>query len=342
MAKKKTTKKSTKGKEKNVLDTVLRSIERKYGEGAVMRMGTTGATQKGESISTGSLLLDTRLGVGGIPCGRITEVFGPEASGKTTLALHIVAEAQKKGKTVLYVDAENALMQSYAERVGVDWDNLLLTQPEHMEQALDITDEMIRSGAVGLVVIDSVAAMVPKAELQGDIGDPKVGLQARLMSQSLRRLSGSISRTGAAVIFINQIRMKIGVMFGNPETTPGGRALKFYSSVRIDIRRIKSILEKEENVGSIVRCRIVKNKVAPPFKKAEFPIRFGIGIWKGAELVQLGVDCGAVDKSGSWFHFGDTALGQGMVNVVRFLDENDDIREKIETMVKIDLGLIEN
>ncbi|MCH7494030.1 recombinase RecA [bacterium] len=323
----------------DALSLVLAQIERKYGDGTVMRLGSDQSALQVDTIPTGSLKLDSVLGVGGIPRGRMIELYGPESSGKTTLALHIVAQAQAMGLKVLYVDAENALEPKYMKALGVDIDNLLITQPDSMEDGLGIADMMLRSGTLGLVVFDSLAAMVPRAELEGEIGDQTVGLQARLMSQTLRRLSNTVARSNAAVIFINQIRMKIGVMFGNPETTPGGRALKFYASVRLDIRRIKAIMEREENVGSMVRVRVVKNKLAPPFRSAEFPMRHGHGIWRTGELLELGLAAEIVEKSGSWYNLGETTLGQGMLNSAEFLDSNPDLMADLTKRVRADLGM---
>ena len=323
----------------DALSLVLAQIERKYGEGTVMRLGGDSAALKIDTIPTGSISLDAILGVGGIPRGRMIELYGPESSGKTTLALHMVAEAQALGLKVLYVDAENALEPKYMRALGVDVDSLLLTQPDSMEAALGIADMMLRSGTLGLVVFDSVAAMVPRAELEGEIGDQTVGLQARLMSQTLRRLSSTIAKSNAAVVFINQIREKIGVMFGSPETTPGGRALKFYASLRLDIRRIKAIMERDVNVGSIVRVRVVKNKLSPPFKTAEFPLRHGHGIWRTGEMLELGLAMKIVEKSGSWYNLGETTIGQGMMNSTEFLDANPDLMADLSGLVRARLGI---
>jgi len=322
------------------LEIVVGQIENKYGAGALMRLGAKPLTDI-PAISTGSLQLDYILGIGGVPCGRIIEIFGPEAGGKTTLALEIVAAGQKLGKEIVYIDAENALDPKYARAIGIDVDSMFISQPETMEASLEIADEVIRSGEVGVVVIDSVAAMVPKAELDGNIGDKHVGLQARLMSQSLRRIAGAAAKNGAVVIFINQIREKIGVMFGNPETTPGGRALKFFSSVRIDIRKAKSIVEGEDVIGSSHRARIVKNKVAPPFRNAEFPLRYGYGIWSEAELIQLGIHYKIIQKSGSWYNAkdGSVTLGQGMTKAANYLLEDSKLREEIESILKEKLGM---
>ncbi|MBG97674.1 recombinase RecA [bacterium] len=334
--------KSPKKKNKKVgeLERVVNQIETKYGEGSLMRLGSKPATDI-PAVSTGSLQLDYILGIGGVPCGRIIEIFGPESGGKTTLALEIVAAGQKLGKEIVYIDAENALDPKYARAIGVDVDNMFLSQPETMEASLEICDEVIRSGEVGVVVVDSVAAMVPKAELDGKIGDKHVGLQARLMSQALRRIAGAAAKNGTIVIFINQIREKIGVMFGNPETTPGGRALKFFSSVRIDIRKAKSIVEGDEIIGSSHRARVVKNKVAPPFKNAEFPLRYGYGIWSEAELIELGTHYKLIQKSGSWYNAkdGSVTLGQGLRKAANYLNEDLDLKEEIISTLKEKLGI---
>tara|TARA_B100000029_G_scaffold271761_1_gene266789 strand:- start:2386 stop:3399 length:1014 start_codon:yes stop_codon:yes gene_type:complete len=333
-------KNNSKKKKTSELERVVGQIETKYGSGSLMRLGAKPAVDI-PAVSTGSLQLDYILGIGGVPCGRIVEIFGPEAGGKTTLALEIVASGQKLGKEIVYIDAENALDPKYAKAIGVDVDNMFISQPETMEQSLEIADEVIRSGEVGVVVIDSVAAMVPKAELDGNIGDKHVGLQARLMSQALRRIAGAAAKNDTVVIFINQIREKIGVMFGNPETTPGGRALKFFSSVRIDIRKAKSILEGEDIIGSSHRARVVKNKVAPPFRNAEFPLRYGHGIWSEAELIQLGIHYKFIQKSGSWFNAkdGSVTLGQGMRKASNYLLEDTELRKEIEDFVKEKLGM---
>ena len=334
--------KSPKKKNKKVgeLERGVNQIETKYGEGSLMRLGSKPATDI-PAVSTGSLQLDYILGIGGVPCGRIIEIFGPESGGKTTLALEIVAAGQKLGKEIVYIDAENALDPKYARAIGVDVDNMFLSQPETMEASLEICDEVIRSGEVGVVVVDSVAAMVPKAELDGKIGDKHVGLQARLMSQALRRIAGAAAKNGTIVIFINQIREKIGVMFGNPETTPGGRALKFFSSVRIDIRKAKSIVEGDEIIGSSHRARVVKNKVAPPFKNAEFPLRYGYGIWSEAELIELGTHYKLIQKSGSWYNAkdGSVTLGQGLRKAANYLNEDLDLKEEIISTLKEKLGI---
>ncbi len=321
------------------LETALSQIEKTFGKGSIMKLGDSQA-EKVEATSTGSLGLDIALGVGGIPRGRVIEIFGPESSGKTTLTLHIIAEAQKKGGTCAFVDAEHALDPVYAKKLGVDTDNLLISQPDTGEQALEIADTLVRSGAIDILVVDSVAALVPKAELDGEMGDSHMGLQARLMSQALRKLTGSISRTNCTVIFINQIRMKIGVMFGNPETTTGGNALKFYASVRLDIRRIGAIKDKEEVVGNLTRVKVVKNKVAPPFRIVEFDIMYGEGISKMGELIDLGVKAGIVEKSGSWFSYKDQRIGQGKENAKQFLKDNAKIAEEIEKKIRDNAGVI--
>lgn len=321
------------------LDTALAQIEKAFGKGSAMKLGQK-ETMKVEAIPTGSLGLDMALGVGGVPKGRIIEIFGPESSGKTTLTLHIVAEAQKKGGTCAFVDAEHALDPDYAQKVGVDIDNLVISQPDNGEQALEITDTLVRSGAVDVVVVDSVAALTPKAEIEGDMGDSHMGLQARLMSQALRKLTASVSRTGCTVIFINQIRMKIGVMFGSPETTTGGNALKFYSSVRIDIRRIGSLKDKEDVVGNQTRVKVVKNKVSPPFKQVEFDIMYGEGISKLGEIIDLGVKEDIVEKAGSWFSYNSTRIGQGKENARRYLLENPEVANEIEKKILIKAGIL--
>ena len=322
---------STKNK---ALETALTQIEKSFGKGSIMKLGTDGVVVEIESIPTGSLGLDIGLGIGGFPRGRVIEIYGPESSGKTTLALHTIAEAQKKGGVCSFIDAEHALDPSYAKRLGVNIEELLISQPDTGEQALEIADTLVRTGAVSVLVIDSVAALTPRAELEGDMGDSLPGLQARLMSQALRKLTGSIAKSNCMVIFINQIRMKIGVMFGSPETTTGGNALKFYSSVRIDIRRIAQIKEKDEVIGDETRCKIVKNKVAPPFKQVEFDIMYGEGISKAGELIDLGVKIGIVDKAGSWYAYGDERLGQGKENARQFLKENTEIAEQIENQIR--------
>ena len=312
-------------------------IEKQFGKGSIMRMGDE-PTKKVASISTGALALDLALGVGGVPKGRIIEIFGPESSGKTTLSLHIIAEAQKAGGLAAFIDAEHALDPTYAEAIGVDLENLYFSQPDNGEQALEIADTLIRSGALDLVVVDSVAALVPRAEIEGEMGDSHVGLQARLMSQALRKLSGSLSRSGTTAIFINQLREKIGVMFGSPETTPGGRALKFYSSVRLDIRRIGALKAGNDTVGNQTRVKVVKNKVAPPFKVVEFDVMYGEGISREGSLLDIGIEHGVVQKSGAWFAYGDERLGQGRENAKQFLKENDDVRGRILAEIYEKLG----
>jgi len=322
------------------LDAALSQIERAFGKGSIMRLGQQDQIVEIESISTGSLGLDIGLGIGGLPRGRIVEIYGPESSGKTTLALHVVAEAQKAGGVAAFVDAEHALDPIYARKLGVNLDDLLISQPDAGEQALEITDTLVRSGAIDVLVIDSVAALVPKAELEGEMGDTHVGLQARLMSQALRKLTSSIARSNCLVIFINQIRMKIGVMFGNPETTSGGNALKFYASVRLDIRRIGQIKDREEIVGNQTKVKVVKNKVAPPFKVIEFDIMYGEGISKMGEIIDLGVKAGVVEKSGSWFSYGDQRIGQGRENAKQFLRDNPEISDEIEKTIRANAGMV--
>jgi len=321
------------------LDSALAQIERQFGKGSIMKMGSENAIQQIESTSTGSIGLDIALGIGGLPKGRIVEIYGPESSGKTTLTLHCVAEEQKKGGVAAFVDAEHALDPQYAKKLGVDLDELLISQPDTGEQALEIIDTLVRSGAVSLVVVDSVAALTPKSELEGEMGDSSVGVHARLMSKAMRKLTGSISRSNCMVIFINQIRMKIGVMFGSPETTTGGNALKFYSSVRLDIRRIGSIKDRDEVVGNQTRVKVVKNKVAPPFKQVEFDIMYGEGISKTGELLDLGVNLGIVQKSGAWFSYGDERIGQGRENSRQFLKDNPHIAYDIEDKIRAAHGL---
>jgi recombination protein RecA len=320
------------------IDAAVSQIERQFGKGSIMRMGDE-EPQRVASISTGALALDLALGVGGVPRGRIIEIFGPESSGKTTLALHIIAEAQRAGGLAAFVDAEHALDPTYAQAIGVDLENLYFSQPDNGEQALEIADTLVRSGALDLVVIDSVAALVPRAEIEGEMGDSHVGLQARLMSQALRKLSGSLSRSGTTAIFINQLREKIGVMFGSPETTPGGRALKFYSSVRLDIRRIGALKVGNDTVGNQTRVKVVKNKVAPPFKTVEFDIMYGEGISKEGSLLDIGIEHGVIQKSGAWFAYGEERIGQGRENAKQFLKENDEVRERILSDVYEKLGL---
>ena len=321
------------------LDSALAQIERQFGKGSIMKLGDENAVTEIEATSTGSLGLDIALGIGGLPKGRIVEIYGPESSGKTTLTLHCVAEEQKKGGDCAFVDAEHALDPQYARKLGVNLDELLISQPDTGEQALEITDTLVRSGAVSMVVVDSVAALTPKSELEGDMGDATVGAQARLMSQAMRKLTGSISRSNCMVIFINQIRMKIGVMFGSPETTTGGNALKFYSSVRLDIRRIGAIKDRDEVVGNATRVKVVKNKVAPPFKQVEFDIMYGEGISKMGELLDLGVQAGVVDKSGAWFSYGDERIGQGRENAKTYLKENTHVALEIEDKIRAAHGL---
>ena len=326
---------------KKALQTALAQIDKNFGKGTVMRLGDR-PEMNVEAIPTGSLALDAALGIGGVPKGRIIEIYGPESSGKTTLALHILAEAQKRGGEVAFVDAEHALDPVYAAALGVDTDNLLVSQPDTGEQALEITDALVRSGAVDAVVVDSVAALVPKQEIEGEMGDTFVGLQARLMSQALRKLAGTIAKTNCVVIFINQLRMKIGVMYGNPETTTGGNALKFYSSVRLDVRRIESIKEGNNVIGNKTRVKVVKNKVAPPFREAVFEILYGKGISKWGELVDLAVQLDIIQKSGSWFSMGDERIGQGANSVKDYLIANPDIAEKVEAEVRENLWKLNN
>ena len=321
------------------LESALSQIERNFGKGSIMKLGQREAAMDIEAVSTGSLGLDIALGIGGLPKGRIIEIYGPESSGKTTLALHVVAEEQKKGGICAFVDAEHALDPAYARKLGVNIDDLLISQPDAGEQALEITDTLVRSGAVSVVVVDSVAALTPKSELEGDMGDSSVGVHARLMSQAMRKLTASISRSKCMVIFINQIRMKIGVMFGSPETTTGGNALKFYASVRLDIRRIGAIKDRDEAVGNTTRVKVVKNKVAPPFRQVEFDIMYGEGISKMGELIDLGVKAGVVEKSGSWFSHGDERIGQGRENAKQFLRDNPDVALVIEDKIRAAHGL---
>ncbi|UWQ34758.1 recombinase RecA [Leisingera sp. M527] len=334
-----TMKNKVSGDKQKALDSALAQIERQFGKGSIMKLGDGTALQEIEASSTGSLGLDIALGIGGLPMGRIIEIYGPESSGKTTLTLHCIAEQQKKGGVCAFVDAEHALDPQYAAKLGVDLDELLISQPDTGEQALEITDTLVRSGAVNMVVVDSVAALTPKSELEGDMGDSSVGVQARLMSQAMRKLTGSISRSKCMVIFINQIRMKIGVMFGSPETTTGGNALKFYSSVRLDIRRIGAIKDRDEVVGNSTRVKVVKNKVAPPFKQVEFDIMYGEGISKMGELLDLGVAAGVVNKSGAWFSYGDERIGQGRENAKTFLRDNAAIAFDIEDKIRASHGL---
>ena len=324
---------------KKALNAALSQIEKQFGKGAVMRMGDGSAVRNVEAISTGSLGLDIALGIGGVPRGRVVEIYGPESSGKTTLTLQIIAEAQKKGGTAAFVDAEHALDPLYAEKLGVNVDELLVSQPDTGEQALEIVDMLVRSGAVDVVVIDSVAALTPKAEIEGEMGDSHVGLQARLMSQALRKLTANIKRSNAVVVFINQIRMKIGVMFGNPETTTGGNALKFYSSVRLDVRRIESLKDGTAAVGSRTRVKVVKNKMAPPFRQAEFDILYGEGISREGGLIDIGVEEGFVRKAGAWYTYEGDQLGQGKENARQFLKDNPDISDELEKKIKEKLGV---
>ena len=319
---------------KKALAAALTQIERQFGKGSVMRMGDAGAARDIAATSTGSLTLDVALGIGGLPKGRVIEIYGPESSGKTTLTLHAVAEVQKAGGTAAFIDAEHALDPSYAAKLGVNVDDLLVSQPDTGEQALEIADMLVRSGAVDIVIVDSVAALVPKAEIEGEMGDSHVGLQARLMSQALRKLTGNIKRSNTMVIFINQIRMKIGVMFGSPETTTGGNALKFYSSVRLDIRRIGAIKKGEEVIGNQTRVKVVKNKMAPPFRKAEFEILYNEGISRLGELIDLGVEHNIIDKAGSWYSYGSDRIGQGKENTRQFLKENPDMADEIDTKLR--------
>ncbi|MBL4638912.1 MAG: recombinase RecA [Kordiimonadaceae bacterium] len=322
------------------LEAALSQIDRAFGKGSVMKLGQSGVANGVETISTGSLNLDIALGIGGLPKGRVVEIYGPESSGKTTLALHAVAECQKAGGIAAFVDAEHALDPIYAQKLGVDVDELLVSQPDTGEQALEITDTLVRSGAIDILVIDSVAALTPRAELEGEMGDTHVGLQARLMSQALRKLTGSISKSKTIVIFINQIRMKIGVMYGSPETTTGGNALKFYASIRLDIRRVGAIKDKDEIVGNATRVKVVKNKMAPPFKQVEFDIMYGEGISKMGEIVDLGVKGNIVEKSGSWYSYSSQRIGQGRENAKRFLLENTEIAVEIENLIRKNAGLI--
>jgi recombination protein RecA len=322
------------------LDVAVGQIEKQFGKGSIMRMGQRGAVQPVEYIPTGAISIDYALGIGGVPRGRVIEIFGPESSGKTTLALQVIAQAQKLGGMAAFVDAEHALDAAYAKKLGVDIDNLLVSQPDNGEQALEIVEVLIRSGGVDVVVVDSVAALVPRAEIEGEMGDAQMGLQARLMSQALRKLTGVVSKSKTCLVFINQLREKIGVMFGNPETTTGGRALKFYASVRIDIRRIASIKDGDAVIGGRTRVKIVKNKVAPPFREAEFDIMYGEGISREGDLLDLAVDKRIIEKSGAWFAFGGDRLGQGRENVKAFLRDNPDILKVIEEKVRKELGLV--
>ncbi|MDI9440633.1 MAG: recombinase RecA [Firmicutes bacterium] len=323
------------------LERAILSIEKQYGKGSIMKLGETAARLNIETIPTGSLALDIALGVGGIPRGRVVEIYGPESSGKTTLCLHIMAEAQKKGGIAAMIDAEHALDPSYARKLGVDIDNLLIAQPDHGEQGLEIAEHLVRSGAVDVVVVDSVAALVPRAEIEGEMGDAHVGLQARLMSQALRKLTAAIGRSNCSVIFTNQLREKVGVMFGNPEVTPGGRALKFYASVRLDIRRIEALKQGAEIVGNRTRVRVLKNKVAPPFKEAVFDIIYNEGISRHGDILDLGAELGVVTKSGAWYSYGDLRLGQGRENAREFLRENPELTDELELIIRQAVGLIE-
>ena len=324
------------------LDAALSQIERAFGKGSIMKLGAKNAAEDVDVISTGSLGLDLALGIGGVPRGRIVEIYGPESSGKTTLALHVIAEAQKKGGTCAFVDAEHALDPGYARKLGVDVDNLLISQPDAGEQALEIADTLVRSGAIDVLVVDSVAALVPRAELEGEMGDSHVGLHARLMSQALRKLTGSVSKSNTLLVFLNQIRLKIGVMFGNPETTTGGNALKFYASIRLEIRRTGSIKEREDVVGNTTRVKVVKNKMAPPFRQVEFDIMYGEGISKVGELVDLGVKAGIVEKSGAWFSYDSQRIGQGRENAKGFLRTNPAVADAIEQKIRAQSGVVAN
>jgi len=322
------------------LEAALTQIERSFGKGSVMKLGQRESALEIDSVSTGSIGLDIALGIGGLPKGRIVEIYGPESSGKTTLALHVIAEAQKKGGTCAFIDAEHALDPIYANKLGVKIDDLLISQPDAGEQALEIADTLVRSGAIDVMVIDSVAALVPRAELEGEMGDQHMGLQARLMSQALRKLTATVSRSNTLIIFINQIRMKIGVMFGSPETTTGGNALKFYASVRLDIRRVGSLKDREEVIGNQTRVKVVKNKVAPPFRVVDFDILYGEGVSKLGELIDLGVKANIVEKSGAWFSYNSQRLGQGKENVRKFLKENPELAQEIEAKIRENAGLI--
>lgn len=325
-----------------VLDIAMRQVERQFGKGALMRLGERAARMDVEVIPTGSIALDAALGIGGVPRGRVVEIFGPEGSGKTTLALHIAAEAQKKEGIAAFIDVEHALDPSYAKKLGVDTENLLISQPDSGEQALEIAELLVRSNALDVIIIDSVAALVPRAELEGEMGDSHVGLQARLMSQALRKLTGAISNSKTCTIFVNQLRMKIGVMFGNPEVTPGGRALKFYASVRIDVRRKASLKKGEQQIGNRTKARVVKNKLAPPFRSAEFDLLFGEGISREGSILDMGEELGVIEKSGTWYSYGDTQLGQGKENARGFLKEkkNFSLREEIEQKIREKLGFL--
>jgi recombination protein RecA len=322
------------------IDNAVGQIEKQFGKGSIMRLGQRGVITPMESISTGSISIDYALGIGGVPRGRVVEIFGPESSGKTTLALQVIAQAQKTGGMAAFVDAEHALDAQYAQKLGVELDNLLVSQPDNGEQALEIVEVLVRSNSVDVVVVDSVAALVPKAEIEGEMGDAQMGLQARLMSQALRKLTGAVSKSNTTLIFINQLREKIGVMFGNPETTTGGRALKFYASVRIDIRRIASIKDGDQVIGGRTRVKVVKNKVAPPFREAEFDVMYGEGISKEGDLLDLAVEKRIVEKSGAWFAFAGERLGQGRENAKQFLKENPSVRQAVEDRVRKELGMV--
>jgi recombination protein RecA len=322
------------------LELALAQIERQFGKGSVMKLGEVSAKMMVEIIPTGAISLDVALGIGGVPRGRIVEIFGPESSGKTTVALHIIAEAQKKGGIAAFIDAEHALDPTYAKNLGVDTDNLIISQPDTGEQALEIAEALVRSNAVDVIVVDSVAALVPRAEIEGEMGDAHVGLQARLMSQALRKLAGAISKSKTTAIFINQLREKVGVMFGNPETTPGGRALKFYASVRLEVKRVETLKQGNDMVGNRTRVKVVKNKVAPPFKQAEFDIMYGEGISREGDLLDLGVDCKIVDKSGAWYSYNDERLGQGRENAKKYLKENSERADLIEKLIREKLQLV--
>ena len=339
MARMRVVERETGDNKKRAIEAAVSQIERAFGKGSIMRLGQR-ETVETEAVSTGSIGLDVALGIGGLPRGRVIEIFGPESSGKTTLALHVVAEAQKKGGVCAFIDAEHALDPVYAQKLGVNVDDLLISQPDTGEQALEVADTLVRSGAIDVLVVDSVAALVPRAELEGEMGDQQPGLQARLMSQALRKLTGSVSRSRTMVIFINQLRMKIGVMFGNPETTTGGHALKFYASVRLEIRRIGAIKDREETVGNQTRVKVVKNKLAPPFKMVEFDIMYGEGVSKMGELLDLGLKAGLVEKSGSWFSYGSERIGQGRENAKTYLKQHTDLAAEIEQKIRANAGLV--
>ena len=328
-----------KEEKKKALDAALSQIEKQFGKGSVMKLGDSGNNMNVETIPTGSLSLDIALGLGGIPKGRIVEIYGPESSGKTTVALHMVAEVQKRGGVAGFIDAEHALDPVYASKIGVDIDNLYISQPDNGEQALEITETLVRSGAVDIIIVDSVAALVPKAEIDGDMGDSHVGLQARLMSQALRKLTAVISKSNCVVIFINQLREKVGVMFGNPETTTGGRALKFYASIRMDVRRIETLKQAGEMIGNRTRIKVVKNKIAPPFKEAEFDIMFGQGISREGDVLDLAANLGIINKSGAWYAYNDEKIGQGRENAKNYLKENPDVMNEVEAKVRAHYGL---